>query len=171
MAPRELDPNTLPPELVQYLRPHDYACVTHASDQGTVFILKAPRHDIESLRGTVPVAVRHELYDHPSAPVIRLLLTFYDQPARPLAFETFVNVANPAQRADYADLAQQPALTLLFYDETVTHRLNKRVRHTAGEQVGTILSVAERLREAIPATDFDFDQAKAAVLRRTRLEP
>jgi hypothetical protein len=169
MAPRELDPNALPPELAQHLQTHRYACLTHGSDQGTLFILKAPRREIESLRGTVPVAVRHELYDHPSAPVIRLLLTFYDQPSRPLAFETFINAADPAQRADYADLARQRALTLLFYDESLAHRLSKRVRHTAREQIETILLVAERLCRAILPTDFDFDRARAAVQRRTSL--
>jgi len=38
----------------------------------------------------------------------------YDQPQRPLALETFVNVDDPQQRADYAALAAQDNVYLLF---------------------------------------------------------
>jgi hypothetical protein len=55
----------------------------------------------------VPIELGHELYDHPAAPVIRLALRIYDDPLAPLAMESFINVAAPDQRADYAALGTQ----------------------------------------------------------------
>src|SRR5262245_41993527 len=115
--PPSLPPNELPPELAAFLQDQRYACLTHATNQGTVLVLKTPRSEIESVRGTVPIQVRHELHRHPSAPVIRMVVTIYDQPTRPLAFDTFINVADPEQRDDFAALASQTELHLLFYDE------------------------------------------------------
>jgi hypothetical protein len=74
-----LQPNELPPELADFLKGQEYACLLHATDQGTVFVVKAHRRDIQSLRGNVPVRVLHQLYDHPQAPVIRTVITWYDK--------------------------------------------------------------------------------------------
>src|SRR6266496_4288409 len=84
-------PNQLPPELAIFLRQHQYAALLHATDLGTVLVVKAPDHDIQSVRGRVPIATRHELHSHPASPVIRMVTRIYDQPQQPLAFETFVN--------------------------------------------------------------------------------
>src|SRR5207248_4160656 len=112
-----LEPNQLPPEMADFLKDQEYACLMWGTDQGRVFVPKAPAREIQSLRGNVPVQLRHELHQHPSAPVIRMVVTIYDQPARPLAFDTFVNVADPQQRDDFATLSSQQELWLLFYDE------------------------------------------------------
>ena len=95
MPHREQSPNALPPELAAFLQDKPYARLTHATDQGTVVVVKAPGHEIESLRGSLPVHVRHLLYQHPAAPVIRMVITLYDEPHQPIAFETFLNVADP----------------------------------------------------------------------------
>jgi len=58
---------------------------------------------------------------------------------------------------------------LLFYDESLTHRLTKRVRNTAGAQMRKILNQADRVRAAISDDRYDFDAAKADVMRKTRL--
>jgi hypothetical protein len=65
------------------------------------------------------------LYDHPLAPVIRIVVTIYDQPGAPLALETFINVADEQQRTDFEALAAQEQLVMLFYDETLSHTLTK----------------------------------------------
>jgi hypothetical protein len=111
----------------------------------------------------------HELYDHPSAPVIRMVTTIYDQPDRPLALETFVNVASPDQRADYEGLTGQNELLLLFYDDTLVHRLTKAVGNVDGATMRAVLTRADELLRAIPPNQFDFDAAKAAVVARTTL--
>ncbi len=66
-------------------------------------MIKALAHEIASARGCVPAQLRHELSQHPAAPVIRTIITLYDhQPTAPLALETFTNVVDPRQRADFA---------------------------------------------------------------------
>jgi hypothetical protein len=162
--PPSLRPNQLPPELAAFLKDQRYACLTHATDQGTVLVLKAPRSEIESVRGPLPMQVRHELYQHPTAPVIRMVVMIYDQPARPLAFESFINVEDPHQRSDYAALAEQPALHMLFYDEQLDHCLTKSVAHSTRGRVPEVLAKADELFHAIPEDQFSFEIAKAAVM-------
>src|SRR5688500_18656678 len=85
-------PRELPPSLDEFLRAQHLACVTQATDRGTVLVFKAPARETDSLRGPLPVEVLHELHETPSAPIIRMVTRFHDDPARPLAFENFVNV-------------------------------------------------------------------------------
>src|SRR5947207_1287145 len=83
---------TLPPELAEFLRTHQFAALLHATDRGSVLVVKAPALEIKSIRGRIPIEIRHELYRHPASPVVRMLTRIYDRPTRPLTFETFVNV-------------------------------------------------------------------------------
>ena len=116
------------------------------------------------MQGRVPIRVRHALYVHPAAPVIRTVLRIYDRPRTPLAFETFSNIADPDQREDFARLAEQDRLVLLFYDEQLAHRLTKIVPYQDDGTVLTILLQAEQLRRRIPPERYDFDTAKQAVI-------
>ena len=140
------------------------ACLMQATDQGTGFVVKAPGRELQSVQGRVPIRVSHALYDHPAAPVIRTVLGIYDRPRTPLAFETFSNIADPDQREDFARLAEQDRLVLLFYDEQLAHRLTKVVPYRDDGTVLAILLQAELLRRRIPAAAYDFDVAKQAVI-------
>lgn len=160
-------PNQLPPELGDFLREQQYAALLHATNIGTILVVKAPRHEISSVTGRVPISFNHELYQHPASPVIRLLTRIYDQPSRPLALETFINVGDPDQRADYAALNRQDELHLLFYDEQLHHRLTKTSRGTDRAAVGRLLKAADQLLAAIPHDRRDFDTAKARVMEQT----
>ena len=113
---------------------------------------------------TQPISFRHELYEYPSAPVIRMVTTVYDQPARPLALETFINVGDSQQRSDYENLSRQEVLLMLFYDENLSHRLTKAVAAQDQQAMGEILERADRLLSAIPAEEFDFDRARVAIM-------
>jgi hypothetical protein len=124
---RPLYPTALPPELTAFLQESEYVCVSETIAQGTVLVIKIPTADIESVRGPVPILLQQALYSHPAAPVIQMVVHIFDQPASPLALETFFNVAEPAQRDRYAALATQTTLPLLFYDDTITHQLTKVV--------------------------------------------
>jgi hypothetical protein len=166
---QSLGPFELPETLAEFLKDQEIAMVTESSDQGTVYVVKAPAREITSVVGRVPVKLTHDLYEHPSAPVIRTVVKIYDQPGRPLALETFINIDEPDQWRGFAQLAAQDELLLLFYDETLSHRLTKRVRNTAGAQMRNILNWADRVCAAIPDEEYDFNQAKADVMRRTRL--
>jgi hypothetical protein len=172
MSEREqssLQPNELPPELADFLRDKEYACLLWGTDQGSVFVAKAPAREIQSLRGNIPVRILHQLYEHPQAPVIRTVITWYDQPTQPLALETFINVADPQQRTDFTDLANQQELRFLFYDRALRHRLSKLVRNPDPETITQIAQTAERLQATIPEESFDFDAAKADIIKRTFL--
>jgi hypothetical protein len=164
-----LQPFELPADPATFLRGEEIAMVTQASDQGTVSVVKAPAREITTVAGRVPVKLSHDLYEHPSAPVIRTVVKIYDQSDRPLALETFVNVDEPDRWANFAALAERDELLLLFYDETLSHRLTKRVRNAAGGHMSRIPNWADRVRAAIPDEAYDFDAGKADVMRTTRL--
>jgi hypothetical protein len=155
--------------MAEFLKDKNYACLMHATDQGTMFVVKAPARDIQSLRGNVPVHITHELYQHPQAPVIRTLIRWYDEPDRPLALETYTNIGDEQQRADFLDLAQRPELRFLFYDRSLRHRLTKAVRNPDPATITQIAATADQLRATIPDATFDFDAAKADVMERTSL--
>ena len=167
--PVPLSPSPLPPELVDFLKDRPFACLTHGTDQGTVLLVKAPAEEIRSLGGRVPIHLRYELYDDPAAPVIRMVVRIHDQPDRPLALETFINVEDPQQRDDLAALANQDRLLMLFYDEGLAHRLTKTVPHTQNALVTQILDQANSLLAGIPRERFDFDAAKRRVMETTSL--
>jgi hypothetical protein len=158
-------PSEPPPELAEFLKGQPIAALLHATEnQGTVMVVKAPRREIRSVQGRVPIELRHELYHHPLAPVIRI----YDRPDSSFGLETFVNVEDPDQRSDYATLAQQDELHLLFYDERLQHRLTKRVGQDRTDLQG-LLAQADWLLGTIRPERFDFDRAKADVMARTAL--
>ncbi len=160
--PRHSGP-PLPPELAEAMKDELYACVTTSTDSGTVFVIKAPSSEIRSVRGRVPILLRHELYNTPTAPVIRLALRIYDQPRQPLAMESFVNIADAEQRAEYAQLGQQEHIFLLFYDVLLRHRLNKGIRNDDRVAVPQIVATAAQLAVGIPEDLYDFEAAKRAI--------
>jgi hypothetical protein len=163
------NPNQLPPDLAAFLRDQHYAALLHATDLGTVLLVKAPGAEIASVRGRVPIATRHELHSHPASPVIRMVTRIYDQPERPLALETFINVGDPDQRTDYQALSQQDELVMLFYDQSLSHALSKRIGLADQPRLLQILTTADRLLAAIPEDQRDFDLAKAEVMNQTDL--
>jgi hypothetical protein len=162
-------PIALTPDLAAFLATQEVACLMQETNDGTAHVIKLPASEIDSLRGRVPIQVRHEVYAHPQAPVIRSVITIYDRPDRPLALETMTNVAEHDQRGDFARLATQKELLLLFYDEQLKHRLSKRLGNVDPETIEEILSKADSFRRTIPPERYDFMAAKAAVMRRTTL--
>lgn len=90
-GPQTPRPNELPPDLAAFLTSRPSACLLMPTDQGTVMVIKLPGADIDSARARVPIQIRHELYQYPLAPVIRMVRTIYDRPHHPLALETFID--------------------------------------------------------------------------------
>lgn len=167
---RPTDPFTLPPELAEAIQDDDYACLTLPTSRGTALIAKLPSVEIAGLHGSFPIQMRHELFGHPASPVIRLTATLYDDPARPFLLETFINVGEADQRADYAAFAEQAEIPLLFYDEHHHHRLAKAVNNGSRMQIPLVLQAADELLAGVPAEARDFDQAKAAIMASIQLE-
>jgi hypothetical protein len=164
-----LRPFELPAELAEFLTGQEYAMVMNQTNQGTVFVVKVPSQEIRSLAGRVPMEVRHELYQHDAAPVIRTIVLVHDQPGHALAMETFTNVADDIQWGEYAELCLREEFDFLFYDESLHHRLTKRVPNTAGEHMANLLNWADHLTASIPPDVYDFEAAKAAVIAATVL--
>ncbi|CAN5720445.1 hypothetical protein BH23CHL2_BH23CHL2_19580 [soil metagenome] len=164
------EPFALPPELVGAIKDDEYACVTLATNRGTAIVAKLPGAEIEGLRGTFPIQVRHELFGHPASPVIRLTATLYDNPRSPFLLETFINIGELDQRADYAAFADQEKIPLLFFDEHHQHRLGKTVSNGSQAQIPLILQHADELLAGIPVEQRDFDRAKIDVMATIRLE-
>ena len=163
------DPLALPAELIEVIHDDDYACLTLATNRGTAIVAKLPGAEIEGLRGTFPIQLRHELFGHPAGPVIRLTATLYDDPDQPFLLETFINVDEEDQHADYAAFADQGEIPLLFYDEGHQHRLGKRVGNGSRTQIPAILQAADELLAGVSVEQRDFDQAKADVMAMIRL--
>jgi len=165
-----LYPSPLPPEMTEFFRDYDYACLAEVSDHGTVFIIKAPIQDILSCWGNVPIQVQHQLYKHFAAPVIRSLITIYDQ-ADPLAFETFYNIMDAEQRQALTAQTQQDELLLLFYDEALIHRLSKKLlnKAKAKEELTHLIEEADGHLTNLDLDVFDFDLAKAEVMQESTL--
>jgi hypothetical protein len=154
----------LPPALGAFLRGVDLAAVTTETNLGTVLVVKAPIEAIVGLTGEVPIGIDHQLYRQPSAPVIRMVTGFYDQPLDPLLFETFFNVGDPQQRREYELLSQQEELPIVVYDDGFSPRLGKRVRIPNGEEIAGVLKAADELKAAIAPGRYDFDRAKQEVI-------
>src|SRR6266545_5068579 len=159
----------LPPELAEFLRGADVACLMQATDRGTAFVVKLSGQEIASVAGRVLIRLTHELYAQPTAPVIRTVLRIYDQPASHLALETYTNIEDEVQRSDFASLGRQDRFVMLFYDEQLNHTLTKVVTHAAPEETARVLDVAEHILAAIPQAQFNFEQAKQEVMEATRL--
>ena len=159
----------LPDGLGKLLQAHEYVCVSQLTDQGTAHILKVPAADLSALSGPIPIWVRYQLYEHPSAPVIRTLVRLYDRPKSPLAFEYFINIADTVQRTEFANLGAQNRLLFLFYDERLALRLQKSVAHSEAQRRGAaeILGSAISFLATISPAQFEFDKAKAAVMAAT----
>ena len=95
----------------------------------------------------------------------------HDRPNTPLALETFINVVDPRQHADFASLAQKREIEMLFCDEHLRYRLAKRVTNMQGEQAPLVLRYGGRLVAAIPEELRGFDAAKTAAARGAEWSP
>lgn len=135
----------------------------------TILVEKLPEVAIESVRGRVPIGMRHEHYQHLRPPVLRTVTTIYGRPVEPLALETFTNAQDEELWDDFATLARQDGVLFVYYDEGLRHRQTKQVENTSGEQMNGLLNWAGRIARAIPPCDYEFDAAEAAVLRTTTM--
>jgi hypothetical protein len=165
-----LPPNELPPELAERLRAEGpYAAVLWGTDHGTAYVVKVPGDELNQLPTRVPVRVQHELWNPPSAPVIRTVLHIHDQPQSPLALEVFTNPAEDDQRTDFVGLSTHEQTLLMFYDEHAEHRRTIVMAPTEPATVAMLLTQAEAALGGRTPTHEEFMQAKAAVMERTQL--
>jgi hypothetical protein len=116
----------IPPELRDLLGKITIGCTAVTTEEGFALAIRAPREMIEGLRGRIQVEIGFALYSAPTGPVVRIEIAFYDRP-EPMVFESFANVAEPGQKADLLRLAEQDHIKALFFDDTITCVLAKKV--------------------------------------------
>jgi hypothetical protein len=134
-----------------------------------VYVIKAPGEQLARLPTRVPVRVQHELWNPPTAPVIRTVLSIHDQPDSALMMEVFTNPAEPDQRADFVGLSTHAQTLLMFYDEQASHRRTIVIAPTEPATVALILTHAEQALGGRTPTHEEFMAAKQAVMERTHL--
>ena len=105
---------------------------------------------------------------HPLAPLIRLEVTILANPFNPYKFESFLNVAQDDQARVLDQLAGQDRLYLAFYGDGFNHRFTKIVNHDEQQwqYLDELVAEATDYWEGIPPEQRDFDQAKAAFMKR-----
>jgi hypothetical protein len=99
------------------------------------------------------------LYSHPAAPVIRLVLSIEDRWGSAWVLETFVNAADMDDHQQLSALSQQDHVDATFYDETLSHRLTKRVGDVDLSGLSDTLREAAELCGNIPRERYDFASA------------
>jgi hypothetical protein len=165
-----LRPGELPPELAERLRAEGpYAAMLWGTDHGSAYVLKLPGHDLDRLPKRVPVQVQHELWNPPTAPVIRTVLQIHDQPQSSIVLEVFTNPAEQDQRAEFVGLSTHMQTLLMLYDEQAQHRRTIVIAPTEPATVALILTQAEAALGGRTPTHDEFMTAKQAVTERTSL--
>jgi len=131
------------------------------------FVTHASEADIESFHGT-QVLYGWELYQLPSAPVIRLRLLILDDPDHPFLVETFLNVGDEEQREYLESLASQRMLPFDFFGEDFTYRYTKELNHPSRmrRNLAALIRQAAHYWDTLPASERDFDRAKAEFQRQ-----
>ena len=159
-------PDELPPELREVFERTGYGCLAIEANIGIVHVCHAADSDIEDFADK-PVWSQWQLILMPTAPLIRLEMTIYDDPVSPYRFESFLNSAAEDQAQVLTDLANQEELHLAFYSDDLRYRYTKIIPHDEGQwqQLDQLVEKADAHWRAIPPEQRDFDLAKAAFMR------
>ncbi len=151
--------------MAEVLRGQTYACVLHESKRGSLFILKLPTPELEPLTGQTPLRISHEIYSKRTAPVIGVGLRWWERPGCERRLTSFTDIADPNQRAAYERLSHQTTFEVLGYNELLQPLVRRRVLNNDQRRVAQILAIAQKLLWTIPDGAYDFELAKASVLR------
>lgn len=155
----------LPPAIQEVFEYTGYGCLAAGSDRGIVHVCHAADKDIANFVNK-PMAARWDLIEMPTAPLIRLELTVFDNPLNPCCFESFLNVADLKQRAVLTELASQEELYLAFYGDDLAYRYTSVLPHSEHQwqQLDDIIAQAELYWQRLPDEERDYDQAKAVFM-------
>lgn len=152
------------PALGELLLEPTFACVPEQTTRGAVLMAKAPGAVIDDLPVRVPILLTSQLYQHPAAPVVRLVTAIFDRPRNTLKLESCLNVQDERQRQIREALADQHELPLLFYGKSLAGRQTKTLR-VEPDICAQLYEQALVFLEEIRPSQLDFDQAKMAVMR------
>ena len=157
--------------LPDFIKDYPGAVVVTGSVNGqTAFIIKADAQLIEGFHGPLPISYRAELGLYPTSAVLRLALGLYDRVDAPCVFDTFFNLTDVEQLADFRRLLEQAELQIHFLDMDAEHRLTKCVAHPLATRLGEIELLMAALAYNATLTVIDYDKAKAQMLQDRPLE-
>jgi hypothetical protein len=155
----------LPTAIREVFEHTGYGCLAAESTRGIVHVCHAADEDITNFVDK-PMQAHWQLVEMPTAPLIKLELLIYDHFVNPYCFESFLNVADPKQRAVLTELASQEELYLAFYGNDLAYRYTSVLSHSEQQwqQLDDIIASAELYWQRLPDEKRDFDQAKAVYM-------
>ena len=132
----------------------------------SVFVVMIPQRarSLEA-ESEIPISVRHRLFLHPLAPVIRSRIKVFKH--EPVVLDVYTNIADPNERKRVKHLAAQSTLSFDMYARELRHGLRLHRRNLNVDGLITIVKNAESWGKDIPPIRYDFDRAKADVERWT----
>jgi hypothetical protein len=161
----------LSPELQAVFQWQGYGCLAvERADRTVAFVTHVSDADLPRFH-QFPVLWRWEFIPMPTAPLIRFSAAILDNPANPYRLEHFLNVDDPEQARCLSRLVQQAELSFDFYGEEYEYAYSKKIAHQEKmrRRLTQIVRQAIEIYGTIPATQRDFDAAKAAFQRAFRL--
>ncbi len=161
-----MPPFELPPELREVFERTGPGCIPSETNIGVVHVCHASDQDIDGFANQ-PAAYQWQLALMPTAPLLRLEVTIFDQPQNPYRFESFLNTGQEADTRIAEQLVSQEELYFAFHGEDFTHRFTKVMDHSEiqREQLQRLVDQADDHWAEIPEERRDFDLAKAAFQR------
>lgn len=117
----------VPEQIARTLRSQARACLGLETPLGVGFVIKAPRAEIDRLRGA-PVKYAGELFPTDYGPVVRLVFTFLIEP-RPLVMAARLNIADPHDHRLLRRLMVEDSFVLVFLDERLRYVFSQRLVH------------------------------------------
>ena len=121
----------LPDELAATAGP---ACVLWNVNARAAFVVKLDQQTIDGFRGALPIGLRAECGFYPGSAVIRLVLSFHDQPKSPYVFDVFLNVMQPMHLSLLRLLKDQATIEIHFLAADNRHALTKSISYPAQNQ-------------------------------------
>lgn len=159
----------LPPEIREVFEKQGYGCLAAETNMGVVHICHAADEDIEHFKNK-PVWYQWQLFNMPTAPLLRLEVAVMDDPTNPYRFESFLNVADEDQARVLSTLASQESLHFAFYGNELNYEFTRTVPHDEQQwqQLDELVERALEDLESIPVEEQDFDRAKEVFMQLYR---
>ena len=152
----------LPEELAATAGP---ACIIWNVNARAAFVVKLDRQTIDGFRGALLIGLRAECGFYPDSAVIRLVLSFHDQPKSPYVFDVFLNVMQPMHLSLLRLLQDQETVEIHFLAADNRHALTKSIAYPARNRHELSALVDRAIEHNCRLSRLDFAAAKAAMLR------
>lgn len=162
----------LPPELAAAWQNLDYGInhITGMTDVNQpqpecIIMLLAPQADLRTFRGC-KVRYGMEYYQLEAGPIIRLKITFFDQPDHPFETEAFFNPGNPVDIEALGFLENQQRLLIYFWKTRSLKYAYTKVLNWDGKVQRIREIIGRSMADVASQPIYDFMKAKAEFVRK-----